>query len=209
LYAVLYGLTLLFLVSYSEHSDVRVDRLHIAMIFPVLAFLVSALETLRLRWKNPLPASLTGILLLLAFLAWTLYPINNTRKYVTRSLAQGETDNNLYNTRALRESDVVRYLEVHPFAPGEVLYGNHEGAVWFYTRHNVLGMPQGDRANEENPDLPQIFETYKDWPPQPGYIVWFNLGFKLHILPPKDLSPLALITPVFEGDLGGIYQVTP
>lgn len=209
LFAFFYGLTLLFLVSYSEHSDFRVDRLHIAMLFPVLAFLVSAMETLRPRWNLPLHPSLLHALALLAFLIWTVYPLNNTRKYIARSLAQGETDNNLYNTRVLRESDLVRFLEANPFTPGAVLYSNHEGAAWFFTRHNVLGMPQGDRANEENLDIPAILQAYQGWPPQPGYIVWFDLGFKLHILPPKELSPLAEITEVFKGDPGGVYRVTP
>jgi hypothetical protein len=209
LFANFYGLTLLFLVSYAEHKDFRTDRLHIVMIFPVLVFLVNALETLHLRWTVPLRSSLSGGLMVAFFLIWILYPLNNTRKYIARSLIEGETDNNLYNTRALRESDMIYYLESKPFAPNEVLYSNHEGAAWFYTRHNIMAMPQGDRTKEKDQEVSKILEEYSGWPPEAGYIIWFDLDFKLHILNPNDLIPLVELLPIFQGDSGSIYRVIP
>lgn len=209
LFTILYGLTLVFLVSYSEHHFYRVDRLHIALIFPVLAFLASAAVTLRLRWESMHRSWVVKVLAGVAFLVWLAYPINNSRKYIVRSLAEGEAENNLYNTRALRESEIVQYLESNQFLPNETLYSNHEGAAWFYTRHNVLVMPQGDRQEEDQQDAAKVLEQYASWPPEPGYIIWFDLGFKLHVLPPDELTSHAVITPLFESESGGVYQVAP
>jgi hypothetical protein len=209
LFTALYGLTLVFLVSYSEHRFYRVDRLHIALIFPVLAFLASAAVTLRLRWENLHTSWIVKLLVSVAFLVWLVYPINNSRKYIVRSLAEGEAENNLYNTRALRQSEIVHYLESNPFLPGETLYSNHEGAAWFYTRHNVFEMPQGDRQQEDQQDATKVLEQYTNWPPEPGYIIWFELGFKLHVLPPDELTSRAVITPLFESESGGVYRVVP
>lgn len=208
LYAVLYGLALVFLVSYAEHKYFRVDRLHIALVFPLLVFLVSAVDTLLVRWDFlPRASFLPLVVAVVCFFAWLSYPAYNTYKYINRSLAMGETDNNLYNTKALRESDIVAYLENNPFSPDGILYSNHEGAAWFYTRHNVLGMPQGDRASEENQDIAKVLDDYREWPPEAGTIIWFDLDFKLHILPPDNLTPLAVITLVYHGNSGSVYQV--
>jgi hypothetical protein len=211
LYAVLYGLSLVFLVSYAEHKYFRVDRLHIALVFPLLVFLVSAVDSLRFRWTFLFTVSsfLSSVVAVVCFFAWLSYPVYNTYKYINRSLVAGETDNNLYNTKALRESDIVAYLENNPFSPDEILYSNHEGAAWFYTRHNVLGMPQGDRANEEDQDIAKVLDDYRDWPPEAGTVIWFYLDFKLHIIPPEDLMPLAVITPVYQSNSGNVYQVVP
>lgn len=208
-FAVLYSLTLMFLVSYSEHKHFGVDRLHIILVFPLLAFIAAAAETLRLRWDIPRESSLPLIATVVCFFGWSVYPVYNTYKYIEQSIREGETDNNLYNTRVLRESDIVKYLESNQYSPDETLYSNHEGAAWFYTRHNVLGMPQGDRANEENQDAAKVLKEYRSWPPQDGYIIWFNLDFKLHVLVPETLTPLAVMTPLFRGKGGDVYRVLP
>jgi hypothetical protein len=109
----------------------------------------------------------------------------------------------------MNQSDIVTYLRAHPLPADATLYSNHEGAVWFYTRRNTLPMPQGKVAEDTQVDVKKVLAAYRDWPPAPGYIIWFDLGFKLHIIHPNDLRSLAKIKSVFIGEQGAIYRVTP
>ena len=209
LFALFYTLTLIFLVSYAEHKDFREDRLHIIMLFPVLNFIAIAFNTLELRWGQRLLQYLVPGVMVVLFFVWLLFPVYNTYKYIMQSLVYGDVSNNLYNTKPLRESKIVSYLRSNYFAPDDVLYSNHEGAAWFYTRHNVFGMPQGDRAKEEDQNVGEVIEEYRDWPPRPGYVIWFDLNFKRHVLNPKDLTPLATVAPLFQSTDGDLFWVTP
>ena len=82
----------------------------------------------------------------------------------------------------------------------------------FFTRQNTFAMPQGPRSQKDDFDLPAILQEYQNWPPSPGYIVWFEveaLNFKEHVLPPDELSALATLEALFLGQDGAIYRVSP
>ncbi|MFO7585838.1 MAG: hypothetical protein R6W69_14015 [Anaerolineales bacterium] len=210
LFFVVYFGMMLFLVSYAEHKDYRVDRLHILLFIPALLFLLSLFEQAEIRWQVKRFPIRRALLISLLVLVWLVYPLNNTVKYVRASIANGELAGNLYNTRALNESDIVAYLRANSLPHDATLYSNHEGAVWFFTRRNALNMPQGPRSEKDNFDLPAILDAYQDWPPAPGYIVWFDLAelnFKEHVLPPEELAPLVEIKPIFIGQDGAVYQI--
>lgn len=202
----LYFLMMIFLTSYAEHKDYREDRLHILFFIPLLYFLLALFSAADLRWKLPLPIAKFLTINVLAIL-WLAYPLNNTVKYVRASLDYGEIGGNLYNTLAINRSDIVAYLRANPLPTDATLYSNHEGAAWFYTRRNTLSMPQGEVAENERVDVKKALAAYQDWPPAPGYIIWFDLDFKLHVIRPDDLRPLAEIEPVFTGKQGAIYRV--
>jgi len=70
-------------------------------------------------------------------------------------------------------------------------------------------MPQGQVNQEKNLDVGQILAEYGDWPAAPGYIIWFDLDFKQHVLHPDSLAPLASIEPLFSGEDGAIYWIEP
>jgi hypothetical protein len=196
---------MIFLVSYPEHKSYIVDRLHILLVIPIWLFILSLAMMGRLR----LPIPKTTTLLVLAVLLWLVYPLYNTAKYIRLSREHGEIANNLYNTREINQSDVVAYMQINPPPKDIVIYSNHEGAAWFYLRQNIQSMPQGDRSDEAQVDAETVLAAYTNWPPEPGYIVWFDLPFKQHILPPEALTPLATITPIFNGKGGSLYQVEP
>ncbi len=211
LFFVVYFGMMLFLVSYAEHKDYRVDRLHILLFIPVLLLLLSLFEQGEIRWR-PKNGPSKVLIVSLAVLVWLAYPINNNVKYVRASISNGELAGNLYNTRALNESDIVKHLQVNPLLENAALYSNHEGAVWFFTRRNTLNMPQGPRNEKDNFNLPAILNEYQDWPPAPGYIIWFDLpelNFKEHVLRPEQLAPLAEIRLIFSGENGSIYRIGP
>lgn len=208
LFFVIYFLMMVFLVSYAEHKIYYLDRIHIQLFIPLLCILLALCISADLAWKpRTTPSHVLTISLLT--LLWLAYPVNNTVKYTRACLEQGELANNLYNTRALNESDLIAYLRAHPLPAHATLYSNHEGASWLFTRQNTLPMPQGRVNQQKNLDPQTILNDYANWPPLPGYILWFNLDFKSHILHPEALTPLAKITPVFIGESGAIYQIIP
>jgi hypothetical protein len=204
----IYLLMMIFLVSYAEHKVYYLDRLHIQLFIPLFCILLALFSNAELVWKpQTAPGRLLTISLLFAL--WLPYPLSNTFTYVRASLNNGEIAGNLYNTLALNQSDIVTYLRAHPLPPSTTLYSNHEGASWLFTRHNTLSMPQGQVNQEKDIDVPQILAAYADWPPARGYIIWFDLGFKQHILHPDNLSSLANIEPLFIGKDGAIYLIEP
>lgn len=206
LFFTIYFLMMIFLVSYAEHKDYRVDRLHIILLIPILLFLFELAYTVHLRWVFR-PILSKEILIICFVLIWIVFPATNSIKYLRLSLAQGEISNNLYNTSTLNESDLVRYLQSTQFSYDDVIYSNHEGAAWFYLRRNVLSMPQMEINSKNEVNLEQVLAKYNDWPPSQGYIIWFDLDFKQHIVQPNNLKSLAKVQPVFVGKSGGVYKV--
>jgi hypothetical protein len=208
LFFLIYFLMMIFLVSYAEHKDYRVDRLHILLFIPLTIILLALFIQAEPTWKPRIAPDRMAVISLLALL-WLAYPLNNTIKYMRASLENGEIAGNLYNTRALNQSDIVGYLRANPLPGDATLYSNHEGAAWFFTRRNALSMPQGQVSDKDNVDLPTTLASYLSWPSAPGYIIWFDLDFKRHILHPDNLTSLAEIEPIFIGEQGAIYRVEP
>ncbi len=98
IFFIIYGLTLIYMLSYKEHRPLLWDRIHIVILIPFLVLLVELLPVLGL--KELLNKSRYMIpVLLIGFGLWLVYPLGSTGQYVTDSIQNGEASlYNIHNT---------------------------------------------------------------------------------------------------------------
>jgi hypothetical protein len=199
IFLFIYGLTLIFMLSYKEHRPLLVDRIQLVILVPLLAVLIEIVPTflplprdLRARWLKAI--------LLVGSSAWLIYPLTASYRYVSDSIRLGDVSvYNIHNTPAVRESALARYLEGSPFPPGSRLYSNYNETAWFLTRQQVYGVPTNNKA--------------AGWPVIEGdtYLIWFDLPGLNYM--PKTLLTLDEIDrqvelkAIFTGVGGSIYQL--
>jgi hypothetical protein len=200
IFLFIYSLTLIFLVSYKEHYPLLVDRIHIVILVPLvvvlmelLPVLIPQLEVHRNRWSR--------ILLAAGFIIWLIYPVFSSYRYVGDSIRDGDVSiYNLHNTREIRESDLAKYLEIHPFPEGAALISNYNETAWFLTRRQVGGVPTANKA--------------EGWPVIDGdtYLIWFDLP-ELNYMPKTmltldEITGLVGLKALYTGADGSVYQLT-
>jgi hypothetical protein len=199
IFLFIYGLTLIFMVSYKEHYPLLVDRIHIVILVPLyvvlmelLPVLIPHLEVRRNRWSR--------ILLMAGFIIWLIYPVFSAYRYVGDSIRDGDVSlYNLHNTREIRESDLAKYLEIHPFPEGVSLISNYNETAWFLTRRQVDGVPTKNKS--------------AGWPVIDGdtFLIWFDLP-ELNYMPKtmlilEEISQSVRLERIYEGRDGGVYQL--
>ena len=203
IFFLVYTAMLVFAISYSEHKVPGSQRIH-AVILPALLVLaaITAQEfapKLSLAWRN---------VLLAIFGLWLLFPLYRIGIYVSASMQSGDVSfYNLYNTRSLRESDIVAELKKIEFPAGEKIYSNNEGAAWFYLRRQIYRLP---RYNPETGDeLNTALQGFSGWPnpDETATLIWFKreLDYKEEVPTPEQMEGFIRLTPTFNGRNGNIY----
>lgn len=203
---VVYGLMLVFAISYPEHHPLGSQRIH-AVLLPALLVLaaVTAQEFLpRLPRKPRFLRSLA-----LGFFAlWLLFPLYRVATYVRASLENGDVSYyNLYNTRTLRESDIVAHIRSLQLSDDEKVYSNNEGAAWFYLRRRIYRLPRYDPELGE--ELAEVMRTFAGWPAadETATLIWFkrDLDYKETVPTPEQMQAYIRLTPTFTGRYGIVY----
>ncbi len=203
LFFLVYFAMLVFAISYSEHRVPGSQRIH-AVILPALLVLATVTvqefgPKIKANWRN---------VLLAGFGLWLLFPIYRVATYVSSSMQSGDVSfYNLYNTRTLRESDIVAELQKTEFDPDEKIYSNNEGAAWFYLRRRIYRLPRYDA--EIGQDLSTAMLTFNGWPAadENATLIWFKreLDYKEEVPTPEQMQEFIRLTPTFIGRNGTIY----
>lgn len=203
---LVYGATLIFAISYPEHHVPGSQRLHVVLL-PM--FLVLATATAQEFLPTlPIRSRMARNILLTVFALWLLFPLYRVQTYVRASLQNGDVSYyNLYNTRTLRESDIVAEIQSTEFSEDERVYSNNEAAAWFYLRRRIYRLPRYDV--ELGHDLETVVNEFDGWPPSDeiATLIWFerDLDYKELVPKPDMLSDFIRLTPVFVGRYGNIY----
>ncbi|MEX1248453.1 MAG: hypothetical protein WEA61_08215 [Anaerolineales bacterium] len=207
-FLLVYGAVLVFSISTSEHQVPGSQRLH-AVLLP--AFLVLLGGAVQVLLPKP-PAKVAGMplrsLLLAGFALWLLLPVYRVQTYVRASLENGDVSYyNLYNTRPLRESDIVDHIQTLEFNEDEKVYSNNEGAAWFYLRRRIYRLPR--YAAEAGQDLAAVMATFDGWPAadEQARLIWFErqLDYKEEVPTPDQMQEFIRLTPTFVGRYGNVY----
>jgi hypothetical protein len=114
---------------------------------------------------------------------------------------------NLYNTRTLRQSDIVSELSQLDLPNEEKIYSNNEGAAWFYLRRRIYRLPRYDADSIQ--DLATAILEFDGWPgaDETATLVWFKreLDYKEDVPTPEQLQGFIRLSPTFTGRNGAIY----
>ncbi|MBX3045899.1 MAG: hypothetical protein KF698_02760 [Anaerolineales bacterium] len=184
-FTLVYGAMLVFTISYSEHRVPGSQRLH-AVLLPCLLVLGYTLY----QEFGPRLAGAWRTLALAAAAVWLLFPIYRTVDYVRSSYAEGDVSYyNLYNTRALRRSDLAAHLSQFPFEPDDKVYSNNEGAAWFLLRRRIYRLPRYD--GETQASLQAALTEFDGWPApdDTAWLIWFGdaLDYKRDVPTPQQM----------------------
>lgn len=203
IFFLVYAAMLVFAISYSEHKVPGSQRIHV-VILPALLILaaITAQEfapKLKTGWRK---------FLLVLFGLWLLFPLYRVGTYISTSMQSGDVSYyNLYNTRSLRESDIVAELLKAQFAIDEKVYSNNEGAAWFYLRRRIYRLPRYNAEAEE--DLNTALQEFTGWPnpDELATLIWFKreLDYKEEVPTPEQMQAHIRLTPTFTGRNGIIY----
>jgi hypothetical protein len=198
-----YSAVLIFGISYSEHRVPGSQRIHALLLPSLLVLGILTLQvffsTLSRKWRA---------ILLAVFALWLLFPLYRTAVYVQASKINGDVSYyNLYNTAAIRESDIVAELRQRDFEPNERVYANNEAAAWFYLRRQIYRLPRYDA--ELGDDLGEVITTFPGWPPadQTATLIWFEreLDYKDLVPIPEQMQNYISLDIIFSGRYGDIY----
>jgi len=193
-------------IQTNDHKALFSDRYFVIIMLPVLALLFTSFEHLLLPHIR-LNRRLVRRSALILFVLWLAYPLSKEYKYLRASLLDGEAGYNQYNTRALRESELLANVRVRlQKEPGANLYSNIPPAVWFFTRHLTLLPPAQDTPRTKD----EIKAAFAGWPyDHPGYYIWFEPDpFEL-FMPLNDLMLFADLEMVEKLTDGAIVRVQP
>jgi hypothetical protein len=207
MFAVIYLGVLAFTVVTTDHlSQYRFDdRYQLILFVPVLIVLYTTLQRLLLS-HLPIKHRMNVYLLLIGLICWAIYPIHLTAMFIWAALEKGEPTYNIYNTRAYRDSKVVRALDVVIKDSHPTLYSNYTSALWFYTRQQVYTTP---RLGNNQIITEDSYKQFAGWPEKAGYLVWFAPNIYKHVLPPEELNKIADMDLLFQDEDGEIYFVQP
>jgi 4-amino-4-deoxy-L-arabinose transferase-like glycosyltransferase len=151
-------------------------------------------------WRLPV----ARIVLLGGFCIWLLFPAFGVYKYVLVSQAVGDTSYNLYNTPAFRNSQLVSFLMNMEFEPGTKLYSNYPAAAYYFLRRETLHSPNTPMSRR--PDEKYLKENYADWPAtEKAYVIWFKPNNWNDYFKPRDLKPVAEMTPIYKSLDGDVW----
>ncbi len=187
-FTLVYGAMLVFAISYSEHRVPGSQRLH-AVLLPCLLVLGYTLY----EQFGPRLSGVWRTLALAAAAVWLLFPLYRTVEYVRSSHAEGDVSYyNLYNTRALRQSDFAQHLSTFPLQPEDKVYSNNEGAAWFLLRRRIYRLPRYD--GETQASLQAALAGFDGWPApdDTAWLIWFTeaLDYKRDVPTPAQIQAI-------------------
>lgn len=203
---------LIFNVSYLEVRWPFIDRIHIIILPSLMALGFLIFRELKPFYLRRIPPRNLLSAVVLIFILWLSYPLNNIQKTLRSSYTDGETSEyNLYNTRAQNESGIREFVESLPISFEDKVYSNYEPIAWLYARHTILKLPQGP-VSLKPPDPDEVLQNYPAWPGSDGagYVIWMKqLGFKEYILSPEHLASKANFELLYSSKQGDVFRITP
>ncbi|MEX2162546.1 MAG: hypothetical protein WD751_11640 [Anaerolineales bacterium] len=209
-FTLVYGAVLIFSISTSEHQVPGSQRIHAVLLPAFLVLAGSALQGLAPKLPRKIGGTSLRTILLAGFALWLLLPIYRVQAYVRASVQQGDVSYyNLYNTRTLRESDIVAHISSLEISGDTKVYSNNEGAAWFYLRRRIYRLPRYDA--EAGEDLAAVMATFEGWPgaDEQAMLVWFEreLDYKEEVPTPEQMAEFIRLTPTFTGRYGDVYRI--
>lgn len=207
-FTLVYGAVLVFAISTSEHQVVGSQRLHGVLLPSMLVLFGLALQELTPRLPAKVARLPVRTVLLAVIALWLVFPLYRVQAYVRASMANGDVSfYNLYNTRTLRESDIVAYLQNAEFAEQDKVYSNNEAAAWFYLRQRIFRLPRYDA--EAGQTLEGALASFEGWPDEDetAVLVWFEreLDYKDMVPTPDEMQGYVRLSPLFTGRYGDVY----
>jgi hypothetical protein len=204
---LVYGLMLIFAISFPEHRVAGSQRIH-AVLLPVLLVLTAITVQVFAPPLHKKSAAFWQRALLVVFALWLLFPLYRVTVYARASMLNGDVSYyNLYNTRTLRESDVVAYIQSAEFLAGERIYSNNEGAAWFYLRRHIYRLPRYDA--ELGQDLGEAMRGFGGWPDadENATLIWFkrDLDYKETVPTPEQMADYIRLVQIWTGRYGIVY----
>jgi hypothetical protein len=191
-------------IQTGDHKVLFSDRYFIIVLVPILVLIFITFDRLILPHIHLRP-QLIQVGTVVLFLLWSSYPAYRIYKYISASLAEGESGYNQYNIRIFHESEVLaRVKALLEKEPDARLYSNIPPAVWVFTRHTMTLPP----AQDEERTKDQIKADIAGWPhDKPGYYIWFEPDpFEL-FMPLNDLYLVADMEVVEKAADGMIVRV--
>jgi hypothetical protein len=92
--------------------------------------------------------------------------------------------------------------------PAVMLYTNYVNIVWFlFDGHPVKELPFENPNLSRNQRIASLKQNYPNWPPQSGYIIWYEPNQYHNIAGPDDLDAMANVKVLYQGKSGGVYYV--
>jgi len=159
-------------------------------------------------FTKPLARYVSVLLALLYF----VYPVYSMQGYLRDALVLGEPSNyNIANSVDFRTRTVtVEGLKIVGSQPTVMLYTNYVNIVWFlFDGHPVKELPSVNPKFSPTERAAALKQNYPDWPPQSGYIIWYEPNQYHNIASPNDLVAIANVRTLYQSKSGGVYYVSP
>jgi hypothetical protein len=209
IFSVVYFFTLAFTVVTADHLDLTSDRYYVVILPVVLIFLFITFDELVLRHFN-LRHSLSPYLLTLLVLLCFVYPVYSLQGYLRDAWTAGEPSNyNIANSVDFRTRAVtVQGQKILANDSSTLLYTNYVNIVWFlFLGHPVKELPFVNPELSREQQIAALELHYPNWPPQSGYILWYEPNQYHNVAGPDVLSAIANIKVLFQSKTGGVYYV--
>lgn len=208
-FSVVYFFALAVTVVTADHLDLTSDRYYVVILPVVLILLFISADRLLFSHFDPGRPLARYFAILLALL-YFVYPLYSMQGYLRQAWVVGEPSNyNIANSVDFRTRGVtVAGQKIVSLQPTVMLYTNYVNIVWFlFHGHPVRELPS------ENPNLPReqriasLKQHDPNWPPQSGYIIWYEPNQYHNIAGPGDLAAIADLKVLYQGKTGGVYYV--
>ncbi|HEY9152468.1 MAG TPA: hypothetical protein VIN60_06245 [Anaerolineales bacterium] len=209
IFSVVYFFTLAFTVVTADHLDLTSDRYYVIILPLVLILLYITVDQLVFRHFNftkPLVRYASTLLALLYF----VYPVYSMQGYLRDAWVVGEPSNyNIANSVDFRTRVVtVEGQKILANDSSTMLYTNYVNIVWFlFHGHPVTELPFVNPKLSASERAASLKQNDPNWPPQSGYIIWYEPNQYHNIASPDDLSAIANVKAIYQGKTGGVYYV--
>ncbi|MCL5428523.1 MAG: hypothetical protein M1347_01810 [Chloroflexi bacterium] len=206
LFLAIYSFMLVFYTSYFEARVPGFDRIHVVILPSLLIVLFYSFTVLIPKYLLLLPSIVQRFFYIGLLALIIVFPIYRAQKYVRSAYQKGDTYYNYINTRELRESELIAYIQSAEFPDSGFVYSNNEAIAWFYTRRLIVDLPINDTNYDKIMDEPEIWPNKGDT----GMLLWFTgqLDYKPGIVFPEQAVRNGWLTLEFAGDYGDIYLIT-
>ena len=209
IFSVVYFFTLAVSVVTADHLDLTSDRYYVVILPAVLILLFITLDQLiftHFDFKKPFTGIAQAFLILLYF----IYPVYSMQGYLREAWVVGEPSNyNIANSVDFRTRAVtVEGQKILSNQPTVMLYTNYVNIVWFlFHGHPVQELPFVNPKLSASERTASLKQDDPNWPPQSGYIIWYEPNEYHNIASPDDLSAVANLKVLYQSKTGGVYYV--
>jgi hypothetical protein len=184
------------------------DRAHIISLPSLLIILFTIASYLLKAARIRFGTVRSNFVLIILFLAWSIYPLSRTVDYVQRSMVNGDVSSyNSLNKANIKNMPINRYLSGLDTSNSQ-FYSNGEAAVWLILRVQVHSLPQSYSSHK--PTLSYLAQNYSGWPSKgnDGYLVWFNsFAYKDYLATPEELNTIATLNKIYSDEDGTVYAL--